>query len=98
MDEESNTLSIQLTIGSKTYPLDINRKNEKIYRDAALLINNKIRRYITIFPEQQTEDYMAMSLIDIAVSLIQEESVDDKLTDMVHSIDKVLKLDKKNKL
>src|SRR5574344_76080 len=98
MDEESNTLSIQLTIGSKTYPLDINRKNEKIYRDAALLINNKIRRYITIFPEQQTEDYMAMSLIDIAVSLIQEESVDDKLTDMVHSIDEVLKLDKKNKL
>ena len=88
----SDKLSIQLNIGSKTYPMEIDRKNEKIYRDAANMINNKIRLYINTFPDQDKEDYMAMALIDIAVKLASESNVDDKIQEMVASIDKVLKL------
>ena len=88
----SDKLSIQLNIGSKTYPMEIDRKNEKIYRDAANMINNKIRLYINTFPDQDKEDYMAMALIDIAVKLASEANVDDKIQEMVASIDKVLKL------
>ena len=75
----SDKLSIQLNIGSKTYPMEIDRKNEKIYRDAANMINNKIRLYINTFPDQDKEDYMAMALIDIAVKLASESNVDDKI-------------------
>ena len=88
----SDKLSIQLNIGSKTYPMEIDRKNEKIYRDAANMINNKIRLYINTFPDQDKEDYMAMALIDISVKLASESNVDDKIQEMVASIDKVLKL------
>ena len=91
----SDTLSIQLTIGSKTYPLEIDRRYEEIYRRAAQLINEKIRRYINVFPDQEKEDYMAMALIDIAVSLTQETGIDDRVRDMIHTIDQVLQLDKK---
>ena len=72
--------------------MEIDRKNEKIYRDAANMINNKIRLYINTFPDQDKEDYMAMALIDIAVKLASEANVDDKIQEMVASIDKVLKL------
>ncbi len=72
--------------------MEIDRKNEKIYRDAANMINNKIRLYINTFPDQDKEDYMAMALIDIAVKLASESNVDDKIQEMVASIDKVLKL------
>lgn len=92
---DSDTLSIQLTIGSKTYPLEIDRRYEEIYRRAAQLINEKIRRYINVFPDQEKEDYMAMALIDIAVSLTQETGIDDRVRDMIHTIDQVLQLDKK---
>ena len=92
---DSDTLSIQLTIGSKTYPLEIDRRYEEIYRRAAQLINEKIRRYINVCPDQEKEDYMAMALIDIAVSLTQETGIDDRVRDMIHTIDQVLQLDKK---
>ena len=92
---DSDTLSIQLTIGSKTYPLEIDRRYEEIYRRAAQLINEKIRRYINVFPYHEKEDYMAMALIDIAVSLTQETGIDDRVRDMIHTIDQVLQLDKK---
>ena len=72
--------------------MEIDRKNEKIYRDAANMINNKIRLYINTFPDQDKEDYMARALIDIAVKLASESNVDDKIQEMVASIDKVLKL------
>ena len=88
----SDKLSIQLTIGSKTSPLEIDRKNEEIYRDAANLINDRIHRYINSFPDQDKEDYMAMALIDIAVSLVSESNIDDRLHDLIHTIDKTLNL------
>jgi cell division protein ZapA len=88
----SEKLSIQLNIGSKTYPLEIDRQNEQVYRDAAKLINDKIHRYISNFPDQDKEDYMAMALIDIAVKLVSESNVDKKLQDMITLIDKTLKL------
>ena len=88
-------LSIQLNIGSKTYPLEINRRSEKIYRDAATMINDKIRRYINNFPNQDKEDYLAMALIDIAVNLVSESNMDDKLKEMISTIDKTLKLESK---
>lgn len=86
----SDNLTIQLTIGSKSYSLDISRKNEEIYRMAGNLINNTIHRYINNFSELEKEDYMAMSLIDIAVDLVKELSVDNKMDELIKKIDNTL--------
>ena len=88
----SDELSIQLNIGSKTYPLEIDRNDEEVYRNAANLINDRIHRYINRFPDQDKEDYMAMALIDIAVNLVSETNIDDKLHDLINTIDKTLNL------
>ena len=89
----SDKLSIQLAIGSKQYPLEIDRKDEELYRKAADLINNKIHRYISYFPSQEKEDYMAMPLIDITINLLKESNMNDKVKEMIDIIDKTLKLD-----
>ena len=86
----SDTLTIQLTIGSKSYPLDILRKDEEIYRVAGSLINNTIHRYINNFSELEKEDYLAMSLIDIAVDLATELRADGKMDEMIGKIDDIL--------
>jgi hypothetical protein len=86
----SDNLTIQLTIGSKSYSLDISRKNEEIYRMAGNLINNTIHRYINNFSELEKEDYMAMSLIDIAVDLVKELSMDNKMDELIKKIDNTL--------
>ena len=88
----SDKLSIHLNIGSKTYPLEIDRNDEEVYRNAANLINDRIHRYINRFPDQDKEDYMAMALIDIAVNLVSETNIDDKLHDLINTIDKTLNL------
>ena len=84
----SDKLSIQLAIGSKQYPLEIDRKDEELYRKAADLINNKIHRYISYFPSQEKEDYM-----DITINLLKESNMNDKVKEMIDIIDKTLKLD-----
>ena len=90
----SNTMTIQLTVGSKTYPWGIDRRDESVYREASKLINTKVNRYIHDFPEMEKEDYLAMALIDIAVSLVQETDVDRRIGDMIQTIDKEMKLNK----
>ena len=81
----SNTMTIQLTVGSKTYPLGIDRRDESVYREASKLINTKVNRYIHDFPEMEK---------DIAVSLVQETDEDRRIGDMIQTIDKEMKLNK----
>lgn len=80
--------SIQLNVGSRTFSIQIERRKEQTYREAAKMINDKLQQYASYFPDQQKEDYLAMATLDIAVSLIEENNVDQRLKDMVALIDK----------
>ncbi len=82
--------SIQLNIGSRTFSVQIERKKEQIYREAAKMINDKLRQYASYFPDQEKEDYLAMATLDIAVNLISESHIDDRLKDMIQTIDKTI--------
>ena len=92
----AETISIQLAIGAKSYPLEVERSKEKIYRDAGKLINSKLLSYTSMFPNQQTDDYMAMAMIDIASKLVGEHDIDEQVEGMIHTIDQVLKLNPKD--
>ncbi len=82
--------SIQLNIGPRTFSVQIERKKEQIYREAAKMINDKLRQYASHFPDQEKEDYLAMATLDIAVNLISENHIDDRLKDMIQTIDKTI--------
>ena len=90
MTSNSDLLTIQLNIGSRIFPITIKRKDEEIYRDASKLINDKLQKYISTFPDQEKEDYVTMVALDIAISLIKEKNFDDQLQEVVSELNKHL--------
>ena len=90
MTSNSDLLTIQLNIGSRIFPITIKRKDEEIYRGASKLINDKLQKYISTFPDQEKEDYVTMVALDIAISLIKEKNFDDQLQEVVSELNKHL--------
>ena len=90
MTSISDLLTIQLNIGSRIFPITIKRKDEEIYREASKLINDKLQKYISTFPDQEKEDYVTMVALDIAISLIKEKNFDDQLQEVVSELNKHL--------
>ena len=90
MTSSSDLLTIQLNIGSRIFPITIKRKDEEIYREASKLINDKLQKYISTFPDQEKEDYVTMVALDIAISLIKEKNFDDQLQEVVSELNKHL--------
>ena len=86
----SDKFTIQLNIANKIYPITVNRENEALYRRAAKLIQQKIDRYSSSFYAEDKQDYHAMVMLDLAVTLVSEQDVDDKLQLLVDKIDKLL--------
>ena len=90
MTSNSDLLTIQLNIGSRIFPITIKRKDEEIYREASKLINDKLQKYISTFPDQEKEDYVTMVALDIAISLIKEKNFDNQLQEVVSELNKHL--------
>lgn len=90
MTSNSDLLTIQLNIGSRIFPITIKRKDEEIYREASKLINDKLQKYISTFPDQEKEDYVTMVALDIAISLIKEKNFDYQLQEVVSELNKHL--------
>ena len=55
MDPNSDKLVINLFIGRQSYPITVKRDQEEVFRRAAELINNKLQRYQTAYPNQGNE-------------------------------------------
>lgn len=82
--------TIQLTIANKKYPITVNPQNEEVYRKAAKLIQQKMDRYTSSFYAEDKQDYYAMVMLDLAVSLVSEQNIDDKLQTLVEKLDSTL--------
>ena len=93
---QSDTLSITLRFGSWTMPMTIQRQEEEIYRQAEKLIKERYSYYTNCYPDQKTEMYLVMTILDVAVRLKRTElSVDmrpvtDRLSLMLSEIDSAL--------
>lgn len=87
---QSERFTIQLNIANKLYPITVSRDNEAVYRKAAKLIQQKLDRYSSSFYAEDKQDYHAMVMLDLAVALVSETDVDDKLQMLVDKIDKAL--------
>lgn len=73
MDANSDKFVIQLWIGNQKYPITVSRDKEEIFRKAEKLVNEKLNRYRTTYPNQGDDIYMSVVLLDLAVSLLQSE-------------------------
>lgn len=72
-----DTLSITLRFGSWTLPMTIKREEEYIYRQAEKLIKERFSFYTNSYPGQNTEMYLVMTILDIAVLSKRQETAND---------------------
>ncbi len=85
----SDQLNITLKIGSRLFPMAVNRDDEYSYREAEKLINERLRFYANRYPTQSNETYLMMTLLDIALSLKQNELKNDS-TPFVTALEGIL--------
>ena len=89
MDE---LFEIKLMVGGTYYPLTIRRKDERLYREAARRINDKLNRYRTRYPQLSEEKYYVMAAVHISMVNIMWESFNDTAPykDKIRQLDKEL--------
>lgn len=88
----ADKITIQLNIANKMYPLAVDRSSEETYRKAAKLIQQKIARYAESFFAEDKQDYYAMVMLDLAVALVSEQNVEERLQALVDKLDRTLGL------
>ena len=101
-DAMDDLFEIKLMVGGTYYPLTIRRKDERLYREAARRINDKLNRYRKRYPQLSEEKYYVMSAIHISMVNIMLEDFNDtapykeKIRQMDKELDSILGLDADN--
>lgn len=83
-------LNINLWIGSQRFQLNILRKDEQLYRDAAKQVNDKLNKYRQDYPNVGTEEIWAMAAFELS---FQNISMKDR-NDTQPLIEKIKELEK----
>ena len=72
-----DTLSINIKIDSRIYPLAVNRNDEERYRNAAKKVNEFIQAFRIKFPGKESLDVLSMAAFQISLkSLMWKEEAD----------------------
>ncbi len=74
MATKGEILHITLRIGVRRFQMDVRRTDEYFYREAERLVNQRYQFYSGKYPGLETETYLMMTLLDVAVSLKRKES------------------------
>ena len=69
MDE----LSISLPIAERSYRLAIAKEHEELFRNAAKLIDKRIRDYSTSYAYKDKQDLLAMVALEYATGYLQND-------------------------
>lgn len=64
----NDTLSINIKIDNRIYPLVVERDKEEKFRSAASKLNEVIRAFRTEFPGKDSQDILAMASFQVVVS------------------------------
>jgi cell division protein ZapA len=80
MDEnvQDEKFRITLTIEELRYKMFCKRSDEKVYRDAASQVNDKLLRYRAKFPSQSLVEYLTMTALDVSAQNARFRRTRDK--------------------
>ena len=73
-----NTLSINIKIDNRIYPLVVNRTDEKRYRDAAKELNEIIQSFRSDYPDKDSQDVIAMAAFQVVYQILREKENADQ--------------------
>lgn len=91
----SETATIQIQIGNRSYPLKVRGADEAAYRDAERMINEKWKAYETAFSVRDPQDLLAMCALQLATESLQlkhhvegvQSAVKNEIEDILHLVD-----------
>jgi len=68
-------LSISLPIAERSYRLAIDKKNEELFRNAAKLIDKRIKDYSGSYAYKDKQDLLAMVALEYATGYLQNDQL-----------------------
>ena len=91
--------SISITVADRPYKLVVEKEQEEVFRNAAKLIDKRIKEYSSSYEFKDKQDLLAMVALEYTVSYLQNEKeskesellVDEKLTKIDNALNKLLK-------
>jgi cell division protein ZapA len=79
----NNTLSINIKIDNRIYPLVVNRNDEKRYRDAAKELNEIIHSFRNDYPDKDSQDVHEKENADQSPLISDLKDLRDDITDFL---------------
>jgi len=74
----SDTLSINIKIDNRIYPLVVSRKDEARYRNAAKKLNEVVATFKVNYPDKDMQDIMAMAAFQfVYTTLVLKENAEE---------------------
>ncbi len=91
--------SISITIADRPYKLVVEKEQEELFRNAAKLIDKRIKEYSSSYAFKDKQDLLAMIALEYTVSFLQNEQttnesellLNDKLTGIDNALNELLK-------
>ena len=91
--------SISITVADRPYKLVVEKIQEEVFRNAAKLIDKRIKEYSSSYAFKDKQDLLAMVALEYTVSYLQNEKetkasellVDEKLTKIDNALNQLLK-------
>lgn len=71
-------MKINIKLNGRVYSLDINREDEEKYRLAAKTVNETIARFREVFSDNDSQDILAMSAFQIALSNTKVQQAEEQ--------------------
>ncbi len=89
---EGEEFTIRVKVADRYYPLRIRRKDEEMVRKAAQGINEKLMQYEKRYADMDSQDFLAMVLLQYGVKLLKcEENADiSSLMDSIREVTREL--------
>jgi cell division protein ZapA (FtsZ GTPase activity inhibitor) len=90
----SDELSISLPIAERNYRLAIAKEHEELFRNAAKLIDKRIKDYSVSYAYKDKQDLLAMVALEYATGYLQNDRLlsenEIKWKDKLEAIDQIL--------
>jgi cell division protein ZapA len=93
----SDTATIRIQIGNRSYPLKVRGADEAAYREAERMINEKWKAYETAFSVRDPQDLLAMCALQLATESLHlknsvegaQSAVNTEIEDILRMVDAV---------
>jgi cell division protein ZapA (FtsZ GTPase activity inhibitor) len=91
--------SISITVADRPYKLVVEKEQEELFRNAAKLIDKRIKEYSSSYAFKDKQDLLGMIALEYTVSFLQNEQttnesellLNDKLTGIDNALNELLK-------